>query len=163
MRTCFLLILLASQSTVAGMQAPIASLVSLGPVRFNGVRLSAETVYFWPVMPDDDVWTQSTTATVLLPDKSRITLDRATHIKFSRRDGNTVLTLLEGQLGWSFAPGSPLRLATAAGLIDSMERSGTLAVQSGKVTMVRGRSTLASAPDPPPRPLPSLGMYLPVR
>lgn len=162
MTTRLLLVFIAAQSTGAGIEAPVASLVSMGPVRFNNTRLSAETVYFWPVMPEDDVWTESTTATVLLPDKSRITLDRATHLKFSRRQRSTVITLLEGQLGWSFTPGSLIGLGTPAGLIDSAERSGTLGFHSGKVTMVRGRNTLASAPDPAPRPLPSLGMYLPV-
>jgi ferric-dicitrate binding protein FerR (iron transport regulator) len=156
-------VLLAAQSGVMGLENPVASMVSMGPVQFNKVRFSAEAVYFWPVLPEDDVATESTTATVLFPDKSRITLDRTTHIKFSRRGGNTTVTLIEGKLGYRLAPGSPIQIVTSDPAIDLIERSGVVSVQAGKVTLVRGRSTFTGVPDPPPRQLPSLGMYLPVQ
>ncbi len=158
-----LVLLLMAAQTLGGTEVPVASLVSLGPVQFNSVRLWAESVYFWPVLPEDEVLTEATAATVFFSDRSRITLDRNTRVKFSSRGGTPTVTLLTGQMGYLLVPGSALRIAASGNTLPPAERSGILSLHSGKAAIHPGRSTLPGTPDPPPGQLPSLGMYLPTR
>lgn len=54
--------------------SPVAMLSSLGPVRIAGTDMSASTVALWPLVNGDRIEAISSPAVVILPDKSRITV-----------------------------------------------------------------------------------------
>ena len=159
---------------------PVATLISLGPVRFNSSQLSASGVCFWPVVEGDELATGASAATLLFPDRSRATVYANTRVRMDTRSGKTALILLQGQLGYAFNSGTLLRIVANGQAVELAQPSGTVRLQGDKVSVQAGSglpprdeagpavlprlaeySAEATAPRPTTPAIPSLGRYWP--
>ena len=137
---------------------PVATLISFGAVSRNGVRMSQPAVYSWPVLAGDEIATETTTATLLLPGKDRVTLYRDTRLKVDRRMDHTTLQLIQGRVEYALVPGSALVFLIDDRAVDLPRASGLISIVGSNVTFGPPMGLPAGEPSAPMM-LPRLGEY----
>ncbi len=160
MRSVFSLFLACAVSFAA--ERPIGTLISSDPFEINGVRFGAAGVYSWPVFALDRIKTETSMATIYLPELGELSLNRDSTLQFDISGKTASANLLNGQMGFSLSPHSRLRIVAA-------DRSAGPADSPGVVSRFgdRARITAGSGKIPGaslgaiPAPLPSAGRYLP--
>jgi hypothetical protein len=153
--TCFLIV---TAMLVFGTVQPVATLISFGAVYFNGARMSAQAVYSWPVLSGDEVTTKESTATLLFPDKNRVTLDRDTRVKIDRRPDRLTLQLLQGRIEYALIPGPSLVFLVNNRVLDLPHSAGFISLLGSQVTFGNPLGLPEGQPSVPAM-LPRLGAY----
>lgn len=113
---------------------PIATISSAGPVTVSGTPMSASTVAFWPLASRDVIATADTSAVVILPDNSRITLNSNSRARVESDGDRMRFQLLNGSADYSLVtPTSAVFMvgnkymadAAAAGSLGNKDNSGS--------------------------------------
>jgi hypothetical protein len=126
--------LILTATLVSGAVKPVATLISFGAVYFNGTRMWAQAVYAWPVLAGDEIASKETTATLLFPDKNRVTLYRDTRVKVDHRADKATLQLIQGRIEYALVPGSSLVFLLNNRPLDLPRSSGSISLVGSNVT-----------------------------
>jgi FecR protein len=91
-----------------------ATVSSSGPVRIGGIEMSAASVAFWPLANGDVIETFGARATVILADKSRVTINPSSRVRLETVGQRAKVRVLSGSVDYDLA--SP---SSAASSVDS--------------------------------------------
>lgn len=123
--------------------APVASVLSTGPVFIRGTEVYLQGVISWPILSGDEVKTGSN-ALLLFRDQSRVFLAKNCRVKLEQNGNEIRVRLLQGNIAFTFAPNASIAVQVLDEVLSPVQgKQGTVSLQGARHNIVFG----ANPPD----------------